>query len=120
MAINQLLHPVQARNRGRVSYCGSWVLGASGAVGAKTGGAGMTLARTAAGLYTLTLESAPAAVLHVVPIIVSNTHTIVNLTTTTTGATFRTGAYASPQTAADATAADIISIEVVALKSLVK
>lgn len=37
---------------------GSWAIGASGAVGTKTGGSGMTLTRDAAGKYTVQLKGA--------------------------------------------------------------
>lgn len=117
--INQKTSTPSSRNNFEVRYSGKWAIGASGAVGTKTGGTGMTLARTATGLYTLTLDATPAAIVDVTARVVSNTSVICTLTHETKGATFRTGVYASPQTAADMTTG-FITIEVTALKSLVK
>jgi len=119
--INQNLERGWCRNREEVTYTGRWAIGATGAVGAKVAGQGMTLTRTGVGLYTLTLDATPAAITHVDPRNISNTHTINPLTATTVGTmTFRVGLLASPQTAAETTSGDNITIQVTALRSLIK
>ena len=74
----------------------------------------------ATGLFTLTLDATPAAILHVSAVIVNTTQSVFVLTHTATGATFRTAAYATHGTAAHPTAGSILAIKVTALKSLVK
>lgn len=57
---------------------GKWAIGASGAVGAKTRGQGMSLSRTAAGSYTLQLtgvngvSARVASIVHVSPKVVTS------------------------------------------------
>lgn len=120
MAINKRLSRPWTRNREEVTYTGKWAIGATGAVGAKTGGVDLTLTRTGVGLYTLALADTPAAVLHVDPIRVTNVGFITTLTHTTTGATFRTGVYASPQTAADPANGEFLTFQATVLRSLTK
>lgn len=119
--INQRTCKNESRNNFEVVYNGRWtIVGGAGAPSTKTGGVGMTLTRSALGLYTLTLDATPAAIVSVVPAYVSNVGVISTLTLTATGATFRTGVYATPGTAADPAAGENISIKVVTLKSLVR
>jgi hypothetical protein len=80
----------------------------------------MTLTTTGAGLFTLTLDATPAAILHVSAVIVNTTQSVFVLTNTATGATFRTAAYATHGTPAHPTAGTLLAIKVTALKSLVK
>ena len=119
--INQRLERSWSRNDNEVVYAGRWTFPvADSAVGVKVGGVGMTLTTTGTGLFTLTLDATPAAILHVAPIIVNTTQSVFVLTTTATGATFRTAAYATHGTPAHPTAGSILAIKVTALKSLVK
>lgn len=119
--INEKLNQNRSRNNTEVFYTGRWVVGGgAGAVTKSSGGVGMTLARTGLGLYTLTLEATPAAVLQVDAVRVSNVGVISTLTYTATGATFRTGLYASPQTVGECADGEIISVQAAVLKSLVK
>lgn len=124
MAINKRLCTPSARDREIVEYTGKWTIGSSPTAGTPTkvagGGMGMTLARTGAGLYTLTLEDTPASVVDVAATRVSNVGVISTLTYTTTGATFRTGLYASPQTVGDPANGEIISIKATVVRSLTK
>ena len=119
--INQLLERPWSRNGSEVVYTGRWTFpDAIGTVGTKVGGVGMTLTSTGTGLFTLTLEATPAAILHVSAVIVNTTQSVFVLTNTATGATFRTAAYATHGTAAHPTAGSLLAIKVTALKSLVK
>jgi hypothetical protein len=119
--INQKLEHVWARNDNEVVYTGQWTFAAANSVpGSKVGGLGMTLTSTGTGLFTLTLDATPAAILHVEPIIVNTTQSVFVLTQTATGATFRTAAYASHATPAHPTTGTILALRVTTLKSLVK
>lgn len=119
--INQRLERPWSRNDNEVVYAGRWTFpDAIGTVGTKVGGVGMTLTTTGAGLFTLTLDATPAAILHVSAVIVNTTQSVFVLTNTATGATFRTAAYATHGTPAHPTAGTLLAIKVTALKSLVK
>jgi hypothetical protein len=121
--INQKLERVWARNDNEVVYTGRWTFAAAvpdSVPSNKVGGLGMTLTSTGTGLFTLTLDATPAAILHVQPIIVNTTQSVFVLTQTATGATFRTAAYASHATPAHPTTGTILALRVTTLKSLVK
>jgi len=119
--INQRLERSWARNDNEVVYTGRWTFAAADSVpGSKVGGIGMTLTSTGTGLFTLTLDATPAAILTVEPVIVNTTQNVFVLTHTATGATFRTAAYATHSTPAHPTAGTILALRVTALKSLVK
>lgn len=119
--INQRLERTWSRNDNEVIYTGRWTFpAADSVVGAKVGGMGMTLTSTGTGLFTLTLDATPAAIMHVDATIVNTTQSVFVLTLTSTGATFRTAAYATHSTPAHPTAGTVLSISVSALKSLVK
>lgn len=119
--INQRLERTWARNDNEVVYTGRWAFpAADSVVGTKIGGLGMTLTSTGTGLFTLTLDATPAAILHIDATLVNTTQTVLTLTMTSTGATFRTAAYAAHGTPAHPAAGSILSISVSALKSLVK
>jgi len=119
--INERLERTWARNDNEVVYTGRWTFAAADSVpGSKVGGIGMTLTSTGTGLFTLTLESTPAAILHVEPIIVNTTQSVFVLTYTARGVMFRMAAYATHSTPAHPTAGTILALRVTALKSLVK
>ena len=119
--INQRLERSWSRNDNEVVYAGRWTFpAADSVVGVKVGGIGMTLTTTGTGLFTLTLDATPAAILHVSAVIVNTTQSVFVLTNTATGATFRTAAYATHGTPAHPTAGSLLAIKVTALKSLVK
>lgn len=119
--INQALERVWARNDSEVIYTGRWTFpDAIGTIGTKVGGMGMTLTSTGTGLFTLTLDATPAAILHIDATLVNTTQTVLTLSMTSTGGTFRTAAYAAHATPVHPTAGSILSISVSALKSLVK
>lgn len=119
--INQRLERTWSRNDNEVLYTGRWTFpAADSVVGTKVGGVGMTLTSTGTGLFTLTLDATPAAVVHINATLVNTTQTVLTLSMTSTGGTFRTAAYAAHATPVHPTAGSILSIQVVALKSLVK
>jgi hypothetical protein len=54
---NRMFRPLKgALDNGLCLLAGSWAIGASGAVGTKTAGVGMTLSRNSAGNYTVTFD----------------------------------------------------------------
>jgi hypothetical protein len=54
-----LTHP-RTYDREVVLFSGNWLIGAAGAVGAKTGGQGLELARTDEGDYTVSFPTVPS------------------------------------------------------------
>lgn len=58
MAMNQSKYnQIHHLDAGLVLLAGHWAIGATGAVGAKTAGTGLTLTRTATGDYTITVDA---------------------------------------------------------------
>ena len=104
-----------------VFVAGKVAIGATGAVGTKTG-KGFTVTRTGAGLYTITLDGTGgcANILHVDLMIVPASAGATQLATVLThGAstrtvTVQTSAEATPNTAADPPSGSILSLFVVA------
>lgn len=79
MAYSKIMYSqLMANEPGTALLAGSWAIGATGAVGAKTGGKGLTLTRNSAGNYTVAIKGAGNVAARVPAMLFANAVAYVN------------------------------------------
>lgn len=79
VSMSQIFRPFYGTPDDKVAVLhGNWAIGATGAVGTKTGGRGMTLTRTGVGLYTIQLTGSKGAAARVYAILKSDVSVVAN------------------------------------------